>query len=129
MPFNSVATDGGAGGVGKNEDDNVSNSYERNSNVLKQPVSPEKSGDNERNSYERNSNALKPLVSLEKSGDNERNSYASNAPKIGHCAHCNNEFVRSNSWHKYCTELCKIRAYELRTGKKFYSKKIAGQSG
>jgi hypothetical protein len=125
LPFNSVATDGGAGGVGKNQDDNERNSYERNSNALKQPVSLEKSGDNERNSYERNSNALKPLVSLEKSGDNERNSYERNGKKIGYCAHCGKEFIRANSWHKYCTELCKIRAYELRTGKKFYSKKTA----
>ncbi len=98
MPFNSVQKDLNAVSMGKNEDDNVSNSYERNSNVLKQPVSPENSG------------------------DNERNSYASKAPKIGHCAYCNNEFVKSNSWHKYCAELCRIKAYELRTGKKFYRK-------
>ena len=99
MPFGSpVKLDDGAANVGKMTDDNVSNSYERNSNVLEQPVTPENSG------------------------DNERNSYASKTSKIGYCAYCNNEFVRSNSWHKYCTELCKIKAYELRTGKKFYRK-------
>ncbi len=71
----------------------------------------------------------KPRVSLEKSGitdDNAlRNSYAMSTQcvtsntKTAACVHCGKQYERRTTWQKYCTELCKIQAYELRTGKQW----------
>lgn len=70
---------------------------------------------------------LKPRVSLEKSvttGNNAlRNSYAMS--KTVNCVHCSQPFERRTTWHKYCSELCKIKAYEVRTGKQWKGKKVA----
>ena len=38
---------------------------------------------------------------------------------ILNCEHCCTEFERKTTWQKYCSEACKISAYEKRTGKKF----------
>lgn len=39
--------------------------------------------------------------------------------KEKHCEHCGNDFVYKTTWQKFCSEDCRIAAYELRTGKKF----------
>lgn len=52
-----------------------------------------------------------------------RNSYAMS--KTVNCVHCSQPFERRTTWHKYCSELCKIKAYEVRTGKKWKGKKVA----
>lgn len=78
-----------------------------------------------RNNAMRKDDDLKPRVSLEKSGTTGnnamRNSYAMR--KTVNCAECGKPFERRTTWHKYCSELCKIQAYEQRTGKKWRIKK------
>jgi hypothetical protein len=106
-PANSVQTDLDAVNVVNNAmRNNVSNGYASNKNDLKQPVSLEKQGDSMRNSYAMRNNVSN--VTQGKSAD-----------KIGYCAHCGKEFEKRTTWHKYCEELCKIQAYELRTGRKW----------
>lgn len=36
------------------------------------------------------------------------------------CPICGNDFEAKTTWHKYCTEECRIAGWEKRTGKKFY---------
>jgi hypothetical protein len=83
------------------------------------------------NNAMRNDDDVKPCVSLEKSLHQDtnamRNSYAlrkddKTVSKITDCVHCGTQFERRTTWHKYCSELCKIKAYELRTGKKWKGK-------
>lgn len=77
-----------------------------------------------------NQDDLKPAVSLEKSDNNAlRNTHCVvNNGKIANCVHCGQPFERRTTWHKYCSEACKIKAYEQRTGKKWYSKTTAGKA-
>ena len=50
-----------------------------------------------------------------------RNEYAEPIIKI--CQHCGKDYERKTTWQKYCKEICKIEAHELRTGKKFTKRK------
>jgi len=49
-----------------------------------------------------------------------------NAPQKGatekECPECNTTFTARTTWHKYCSEECKIAAWEKRTGKIFHKK-------
>lgn len=103
MPSNSAGTDNRAVNV-KVQDDNAMSNYAM-----------------------RKDDDVKPRVSLEKSGTTGhnamRNSYAMS--KTVNCVHCSQPFERRTTWHKYCSELCKIKAYEVRTGKKWKGKKVA----
>ena len=89
----------------KKKDDNALRNYALRSDTIKPSIQDD----------------LKQPVSLEKSGatDNNamRNSYAMS--KTVNCVHCSQPFERRTTWHKYCSELCKIKAYEVRTGKKW----------
>ncbi len=113
MPFNSVATDGGAVNVGKNEDDNAMPLY---------------------------GNAIGKKISLEKTEQNRVASGAVNAiygnaiseKKVwheGNCEYCKQPFKKKTTWQRFCSTEHQAAAYELRTGKKWYGKKISGQSG
>ena len=41
----------------------------------------------------------------------------------GICAYCGKPFKKRTGWHTYCSEACKIAAWEKRTGKKYVPKK------
>jgi hypothetical protein len=47
----------------------------------------------------------------------------STAPKNGICAQCGTPFKKRTGWHIYCSESCKILAWEKRTGKKYIPRK------
>lgn len=55
----------------------------------------------------RNGNALRSVKKLKK----------------GPCLQCGIEFEKRTTWQKYCQELCRIKAYELKTGKAWRGKK------
>lgn len=42
------------------------------------------------------------------------------------CLHCGGSYVYKTTFQKYCTEICRIEAWELRTGMKM---KKGGKSG
>ena len=44
------------------------------------------------------------------------------AGRIRGCAYCGEEFTARTTWHKFCSEPCKIAAWESRTGKKWRGK-------
>ena len=43
--------------------------------------------------------------------------------RSGICAYCGKPFKKRTGWHTYCSEACKIAAWEKRTGKKYVPKK------
>ena len=112
MASNSVCTDADAANVSFQDDNAMSNSNAmRKDDGLTQPVSLEKSGSTDNNAM-RNSNALS-------------NSTLGKL-RIINCVYCHKEFERKTTWQKYCSSLCKIKAYELRTGKVWKIKSKTG---
>lgn len=47
-----------------------------------------------------------------------RNTQCVGSENRGVCAHCGSDYERRVTWQKYCSEPCRVAAYELRTGKK-----------
>jgi hypothetical protein len=64
-------------------------------------------GKNQDDNALRNSNALNTAIKL----------------KTGNCVQCGCEFEKRTTWQKYCNELCRIKAFEVRTGKTWRGKK------
>jgi hypothetical protein len=65
---------------------------------------------------------LKTAVSTENSGTTDNNAMRNAMRKPSNCVHCGEQFEQRTTWQKYCSEPCKVKAYELRTGKKWYGK-------
>lgn len=47
--------------------------------------------------------------------------------KLKNCVHCNSEFMPNHRVQKYCSEICRQAAWELRNGRKPYLKKGGGK--
>lgn len=58
---------------------------------------------------------LKPRVSLDKQ---DIHALRGSNWNMGNCLHCQKDFKKKTTWQKYCTDVCRATAYELRTGKK-----------
>lgn len=92
LPINSVATDGGAVNVAKNE--------EVQRNALEQCAVE-------------NAESLEPQAA-----HIATEQCAATGQANGQCPVCGNEFIKRTTWQKYCQEACRDEAQFLRTGKR-----------
>jgi hypothetical protein len=81
-------------------------------------------------------NALDKKVSLEKTAQSRAVSGAVNAINgiamtnikswyEGECEYCSEPFKKKTTWQRFCCTEHQAAAYELRTGKKWYGKKVS----
>jgi hypothetical protein len=59
--------------------------------------------------------------------DNRKNENRSNLKGVATCKHCGSEYVRNHSKQLYCTEECRIAAWELKNGAKLVKGKNSGK--
>jgi len=94
LPINSVATDGGAGNVWKNQD-TQSNALEQCSVKNEQSLITQGT-----------SNALEQC-----SNSNDLEAWHN-----GNCEHCKQAFKKRTTWQRFCSSLCREQSYFVKTG-------------
>jgi hypothetical protein len=104
LPSNSAATDGGAVNVAKTTDETTITVTD---NVVNKPVSLVKQGITD--------NVTDSVIDA-------KNSVTNNKAKKGMCEFCSAEFDKKVSWKRFCCDDCRIKAWELKHGKKLVAK-------
>ena len=113
MPNNGVATDGGAANVGKVTDDTTITVTD---NVVKKPVSLATQGITD--------NVTDSVIDAKKCVKNDLTTViVTDKVKKGFCEFCSAEFDKTVSWKRFCSESCRISAWELKSGKRVNLKK------